>query len=189
MHSIKFYKRQYEGTADFKEKYTKESRVQGWSYFLFKAVASLWRLTTLTVVCTPTHTQLHSPGSKHSSSSCSFIMRRTHSNLYWQFVVFLGQQCFLKLYINVIIFPVPSRDVPARESLICDIPAGDGKNVNLFYSVLFSNFSSNNQYIETKVTIYNKYVCQLLLWVFTQLGAFSTRIWVNMKWCILYRYL
>ncbi len=46
-------------------------------------------------------------------------------------------------------FPVPSRDVinqtlpgqefliifPARESLVCDIPAGDGKTANLFNSV------------------------------------------------------
>jgi hypothetical protein len=41
-------------------------------------------------------------------------------------------------------FPVPSRDVtqriiqlfPARESLVSDIPAEDGKTANLFYSVL-----------------------------------------------------
>jgi hypothetical protein len=26
---------------------------------------------------------------------------------------------------------------PARETLVTDIPAGDGKNENLFYSVLF----------------------------------------------------
>jgi hypothetical protein len=42
-------------------------------------------------------------------------------------------------------FPVPSRDVspwqgiiklfPFRKSLVRDIPAGDGKIVNLFYSV------------------------------------------------------
>jgi hypothetical protein len=42
---------------------------------------------------------------------------------------------------KIIDFPVPSRNVsnqtlPARESLISDIPAGDGKIDNLFYSVL-----------------------------------------------------
>jgi hypothetical protein len=26
---------------------------------------------------------------------------------------------------------------PARKTLVCDIPAGDGKNENLFYSALF----------------------------------------------------
>jgi hypothetical protein len=33
------------------------------------------------------------------------------------------------------IFPIPSRLFPARESLFNDIPAGDGKIGNLFYSV------------------------------------------------------
>jgi hypothetical protein len=52
---------------------------------------------------------------------------------------------------NVSDFPVPSRDVtyqtlpawlgiiklfPARESLVSDIPAGDGKIANIFYSVV-----------------------------------------------------
>jgi hypothetical protein len=49
---------------------------------------------------------------------------------------------------KVIVFPVPSRDVktklslarnykiiPGQGSLVSDIPAGDGKNDNLFYSV------------------------------------------------------
>ncbi len=46
---------------------------------------------------------------------------------------------------KVIDFPTPSRDVtyqtllaklfPARECLVSDIPAGDGKIANLFYSV------------------------------------------------------
>ncbi len=33
------------------------------------------------------------------------------------------------------IFLYPARDAPARESLVSDIPAGDGKIANLFYSV------------------------------------------------------
>jgi hypothetical protein len=32
-------------------------------------------------------------------------------------------------------YPVIIKLFPARESLVCDIPAGDGKNNNIFYSV------------------------------------------------------
>jgi hypothetical protein len=37
---------------------------------------------------------------------------------------------------KVIVFPIPGRELfPAMESLISDIPTGDRKNDNLFYSV------------------------------------------------------
>jgi hypothetical protein len=45
-------------------------------------------------------------------------------------------------------FPVPSRDVTilsldgSRESLVSDIPAGDGKIVNLFFTVQMVSVSS-----------------------------------------------
>jgi hypothetical protein len=52
-------------------------------------------------------------------------------------------------------FPVPRRDVtdqtipwpeiikffPARENLVSDIPAGDGKSINFFYSVYLVYFA------------------------------------------------
>jgi hypothetical protein len=55
---------------------------------------------------------------------------------------------------KVIVFPVPSRDVNietlpgrellnyslARESFVSGIPAGDGKNDNLFFSVLYAHY-------------------------------------------------
>jgi hypothetical protein len=54
---------------------------------------------------------------------------------------------------KIIVFPVPSRDpnshwpgiiklFPARESLVSDIPAGDRKNDNLFYSVATPHYVS-----------------------------------------------
>ncbi len=41
-----------------------------------------------------------------------------------------------------IVFPVPTRDVtnqtlPGRESVVSDIPAGDGKTANLFLQCIF----------------------------------------------------
>ncbi len=51
------------------------------------------------------------------------------------------ENCWEKYYTvkKVGDFPVQiTKLLPARESLVSDIPAGDGKIANLFYSVLYS---------------------------------------------------
>jgi hypothetical protein len=63
---------------------------------------------------------------------------------------------FLYTVKNVNDFPVPNRDVPTRESLVGDIPAGDGKIDNLYFQCTYVHCMDRRfEYGEMNITKLN----------------------------------
>ncbi len=123
---------------------------------------------------TITHTHLYTKPSQHPPTLQLFFHQLTHTmNIILLIIGGAFRPGIMKLF-------------PARESLVSDIPAGNGKIVNLFYSVSFALFSAlpSIRRAPSFVVIKYKQILKYVLgegWRLYIFNFFTYRIWKSAK--------